>query len=151
MNAKPHSPATFSINDAIDPVLITRANAAAEAEKGLSFKQSLSIYRKAVFWSVCLSLALVMEGYDVGIVSGAPNNVKMMPLKIILSSRSIVSGVIPLSSTNLAAPTPLVTSSSQPIGRPHSTMQLPLASSLGFPSMDGLSLNLARERRTWWP
>lgn len=54
---------------AVDQVLIARANAAAEAEKGLSLRQSMRIYKKAVFWSMCLSLALVMEGYDLGIVS----------------------------------------------------------------------------------
>lgn len=38
-------------------------------EKSLTFRQAFKMYWKAAVWSAALSTALVMEGYDVGIVS----------------------------------------------------------------------------------
>jgi len=52
----------------VDLQVLTRAFASAETEKSMSLKQSLRTHWKAAFWSICLSLALVMEGYDLGIV-----------------------------------------------------------------------------------
>ncbi|KLU90836.1 alpha-glucosides permease MPH2/3 [Magnaporthiopsis poae ATCC 64411] len=41
------------------------AVAGGQLEKSLSFTQSLRLYRKAVFWSVALSTAIIMEGFDI--------------------------------------------------------------------------------------
>lgn len=41
------------------------AMAGGQLEKSLSFTQSLRLYRKAVFWSVALSTAIIMEGFDI--------------------------------------------------------------------------------------
>lgn len=50
------------------------AEVAAAGEKSMSLRETLSIYRSGVFWSIALSTALIMEGYDTAIVSGAPCN-----------------------------------------------------------------------------
>ena len=44
--------------------LNNEARSGTEAEKKLSFRQALKLYPKAVGWSVLLSTAIVMEGYD---------------------------------------------------------------------------------------
>ena len=54
-----------------DPINVAAAMAGMKEEKALGFKKTLVLYRKAALWSMCISLALVMEGYDVGIVSQA--------------------------------------------------------------------------------
>ncbi|KAN0090028.1 putative MFS maltose permease [Hyaloscypha variabilis] len=41
------------------------AKAATDREHSMSFKQALRLYPKAVGWSILLSTAIVMEGYDV--------------------------------------------------------------------------------------
>lgn len=48
---------------------VTLATLAIEEEKRLGFRQVFRLYYKAAIWSALLSTALVMEGYDVGIVS----------------------------------------------------------------------------------
>lgn len=45
------------------------AEHAAEVEKDMSIRETFGIYKKAVVWSMILSTALIMEGYDVVIVS----------------------------------------------------------------------------------
>lgn len=52
-----------------DPHLVEQAMAAVEADKAMGFMETFKVHRKAAMWSMALSLALVMEGYDVGIVS----------------------------------------------------------------------------------
>lgn len=49
--------------------LVAKAHAAAEAEKVMPWRQAVSIYWRGGLWSMGLSVALVMEGYDVGLVS----------------------------------------------------------------------------------
>lgn len=49
--------------------LIAMAQRAAEVEKAMPFKEALKIFWRGGLWSMGLSLALVMEGYDVGLVS----------------------------------------------------------------------------------
>ncbi|KAJ7046038.1 maltose permease [Mycena alexandri] len=39
-----------------------------EAEHNMSIREALRIHKKAVFWSVVLSAALIMEGYDVVVI-----------------------------------------------------------------------------------
>lgn len=47
---------------------VAAAMAVINEEKALSFRQAFKMYWKAAVWSALLSTALVMEGYDVGIV-----------------------------------------------------------------------------------
>lgn len=49
--------------------LIDAAIAVAEYEKTLSFSHIFKLYWKGAVWSIVLSLALVMEGMDTGLVS----------------------------------------------------------------------------------
>ena len=59
-----------TIADAISPQsLIHEANEANEREKGMSLSTAFKIYPKAIMWSMILSSAIVMEGYDTAIVS----------------------------------------------------------------------------------
>lgn len=52
----------------MDDDLIAMAHQAAEREKAMPFRQAIKIFWPGAMWSMCLSLALVMEGYDVGLV-----------------------------------------------------------------------------------
>jgi hypothetical protein len=63
-----------------DPELVRRAMAAAAEEKAMGFKAVMRIHWKAAMWSCIFSLALVMEGYDLGIVSERPDW-RFAPLK----------------------------------------------------------------------
>ncbi|KAJ7585660.1 maltose permease [Mycena floridula] len=45
------------------------AAAADKAEHNMSVKEAFRIHKKAVFWSVVLSAALIMEGYDVVVIA----------------------------------------------------------------------------------
>ena len=47
---------------------VARARAAADEERSMGFGSVVRKYWKAAAWSMTLSTALVMEGYDVGIV-----------------------------------------------------------------------------------
>lgn len=53
----------------VDSELIRQAMAAADEEKAMGFRAVMKIHWKAAMWSCIFSLALVMEGYDLGIVS----------------------------------------------------------------------------------
>lgn len=53
----------------MDDDLVTMAHQAAEREKAMPFKEAIRLFWPGAIWSMCLSLALVMEGYDVGLVS----------------------------------------------------------------------------------
>jgi SP family general alpha glucoside:H+ symporter-like MFS transporter len=55
-----------SSNGGKDVVL---ARQAAEAEHSLSFLQAIRKYPKAVIWSVLLSTSIIMEGYDIVLIS----------------------------------------------------------------------------------
>lgn len=52
----------------MDDDLVNMAHQAAEREKAMPFKEALKLFWPGAIWSMCLSLALVMEGYDVGLV-----------------------------------------------------------------------------------
>jgi hypothetical protein len=61
-----------SVLDLDDPetlTLIQYAQESNEADHQLSVRQALKRYKKAVFWAMILSTTLVMEGYDLVIVS----------------------------------------------------------------------------------
>jgi SP family general alpha glucoside:H+ symporter-like MFS transporter len=49
--------------------LNTEASGAANKEKEMTLKQAIKLYPKAVGWSMLLSTAIVMEGYDVILIS----------------------------------------------------------------------------------
>ena len=69
MNSNQHPAAEHSniITD-MDDDLVVMAHQAAEREKAMPFKEALRVFWPGALWSMCLSLALVMEGYDVGLV-----------------------------------------------------------------------------------
>jgi MFS transporter, SP family, general alpha glucoside:H+ symporter len=59
----------FELSDPNTIDLIQRAQEADAADRKLTFWAAVKKYKKAVGWSCLLSTALVMEGYDVVIVS----------------------------------------------------------------------------------
>lgn len=54
--------------------IINGARAAAEKERNMTLLQGLRLYPKAVAWSVLISTCIVMEGYDVSLVSNFCKN-----------------------------------------------------------------------------
>lgn len=50
--------------------LIRQAQEADAADRQLTIKEAIKKYKKACFWAMILSTSLVMEGYDLVIVSG---------------------------------------------------------------------------------
>ncbi|KAH6331258.1 hypothetical protein HBI38_019730 [Parastagonospora nodorum] len=44
------------------------AQAAFESEKSMTFLQAIRLYKKAIFFSMAMSLAVVMEGYDLAVI-----------------------------------------------------------------------------------
>lgn len=51
--------------------LIHHAQESDAADRLLTVRQALKKYKKAVFWAMFLSTSLIMEGYDLVIVSNA--------------------------------------------------------------------------------
>lgn len=62
----------FNLDDVETLRLIYRAQEADALDRSLTIKQALLKYKKAVFWAMFLSTTLVMEGYDLVIVSSCP-------------------------------------------------------------------------------
>lgn len=62
----------FQLNDPATLELVTRAQESYEADHSLTIRQAIKKYRTAVFWALILSIALIMEGYDVVVVSSPP-------------------------------------------------------------------------------
>jgi SP family general alpha glucoside:H+ symporter-like MFS transporter len=58
----------FALEDPAVLELITRAEQAVNNDRKLTIWQALTKYKKAVFWAMILSTALVMEGYDIVVV-----------------------------------------------------------------------------------
>ena len=52
-----------------DAELAHDAQAAADAEKSMSLWQGMKAYPRAVGWSVAISMATTMDGYDTGFLS----------------------------------------------------------------------------------
>lgn len=50
--------------------LIRQAQESDAADKKLTIKEAVKKYKKACFWAMILSTSLIMEGYDLVIVSG---------------------------------------------------------------------------------
>lgn len=57
---------TVAQSNAIAP--LEEAEHAASGEKNMSLMQAIKLYPKAVGWSVVLSSALIMEGYDLALL-----------------------------------------------------------------------------------
>lgn len=56
--------------DNVDTInLIRHAQESDAADRLLTVRQALKKYKKAVFWAMFLSTSLIMEGYDVVVVS----------------------------------------------------------------------------------
>lgn len=53
-----------------DNIITEQSRLSVQDAKAISLRQSFKVYPKAVMWSVFLSTALIMEGYDVVSVSG---------------------------------------------------------------------------------
>lgn len=49
--------------------LVEHAKAATDKEHNMTLLQGIRLYPKAVFWSMLISTCIVMEGYDVCLVS----------------------------------------------------------------------------------
>ena len=67
-----HEPITGVHHVQTDPASVQNAMVAAAEEKAMGFKQVMKHHWPAAMWSCLFSLALVMEGYDLGIVSSRP-------------------------------------------------------------------------------
>ncbi|RSH89194.1 hypothetical protein EHS25_002306 [Saitozyma podzolica] len=61
--------ADLDLNDVEVLRLVHQAQEADIADHSLTIKQALKKYKKAVFWAMFLSTALIMEGYDLVIIS----------------------------------------------------------------------------------
>ena len=59
----------FDFNDPETLRLIELAKVANEADAALSIRDALKKYKKAVFWALFLSLSLIMEGFDLAIIT----------------------------------------------------------------------------------
>lgn len=63
----------FDLNDPDTIELIHHAQESAATDAKLTIRQALKKYKKAVFWAMFLSTSLIMEGYDLVIVSKTPS------------------------------------------------------------------------------
>lgn len=59
---------TMNLNDRKTLELIKHAEESATRDHQMTVRQAIKKYKKAMFWSMILSTALIMEGYDVVIV-----------------------------------------------------------------------------------
>ncbi|KAF4816827.1 General alpha-glucoside permease [Colletotrichum tropicale] len=59
----------FDLSDAHTVELINRAQEGDAADRKLTVRQALVKYKKAVFWALFLSTSLIMEGYDLVIIT----------------------------------------------------------------------------------
>jgi SP family general alpha glucoside:H+ symporter-like MFS transporter len=56
------------IGDTLDLGTIKDAAQADEIEHKQTLREAFAIHKKAIFWSMALSAALIMEGYDVVVI-----------------------------------------------------------------------------------
>lgn len=54
---------------------LQNAEISASNEKNMSLRENMRVYKKAIAWSMVLSTALIMEGYDVVIVRRIRQNI----------------------------------------------------------------------------
>ena len=60
---------TAAITSNVDPILLAEGIQLIRAEKEVSFRQAVKYHWRAILWSMCLSVALIMDGYDGAVVS----------------------------------------------------------------------------------
>lgn len=60
---------TLDFNSEHTHDLIRQAQEADVADKQLTIREAIKKYKKACFWAMILSFSLIMEGYDLVIVS----------------------------------------------------------------------------------
>lgn len=61
----------FELNNPETVELIHRAQESDAADRLLTVREAVKKYKKAVFWAMLLSTSLIMEGYDLVIVSSS--------------------------------------------------------------------------------
>ena len=71
-------------NAVVDADLARDAQFAADAEKSMSLWQGMRAYPKAVGWSVVISMATVMDGYDTGFLAALLGLVSRMVFCLIV-------------------------------------------------------------------
>lgn len=59
---------THSVGDKLDHTTILDAAQADQVEHKQTIKEAFAVHKKAIFWSMALSAALIMEGYDVVVI-----------------------------------------------------------------------------------
>lgn len=59
---------THHVGDKMDFTTIKDAAQADEIEHKQTLREAFAIHKKAIFWSMALSAALIMEGYDVVVI-----------------------------------------------------------------------------------
>ena len=69
----------------MDDTLVIQAQRMAEVEKNMPLKQAVRKFWKGGLWSMTLSLALVMEGYDLGLVHSTLRTI-LIPVTCVLRS-----------------------------------------------------------------
>lgn len=72
-----------------DQQMLKAAEDIALKDKAMGFREAVYVYRKSVFWSMLLSTALIMEGYDVVIVSEIRPAQALIPPRSTASSGSL--------------------------------------------------------------
>ena len=63
-----HEPAGDASNGSTSSIL-KDAKAAAEKESSMTLWEGVRLYPKAIAWSVLISTCIVMEGYDISLVT----------------------------------------------------------------------------------
>jgi SP family general alpha glucoside:H+ symporter-like MFS transporter len=53
-----------------DTVMTHGARIASEAEKNMTLRQALQRHRKAVLWSLLATTSIIMEGFDLALITG---------------------------------------------------------------------------------
>lgn len=64
---------SFNPHDPETARLVALAREGDEIDASLTIRQALKKYKTSVFWAMILSTALIMEGYDLVMVSDPPN------------------------------------------------------------------------------
>lgn len=72
----PESRKGFKLNNPGAAELMQRAQESDAADRQLTVFQALKKYKKAVFWAMLLSTSIIMEGYDLVMVS---TNFQILP------------------------------------------------------------------------
>jgi hypothetical protein len=105
-----------SSTDAMDfRALVTQAQTNADFDSKLTVTEALKKHKKAVFWAMILSTSLVMEGYDLVIVSVPCCHLTTLH-QLTTIQRSIRSMVSPNSSGDSVSRSPLGSGPSQLAG-----------------------------------